>query len=94
MSLAVLEAMACGLPVVASNLEGNAEIIDNGETGYLVPPADSRALAEAISLLLDNHKIASQIGNNARKKTEEFYDWERVTDQTLKIYLALVEDVK
>lgn len=90
MSLAILEAMACGLPVVASNLEGNAEIIDNGETGYLVPPADSKALAEAIRLLLDNHKIASQIGKNARKKTEKFYDWEQITDQTLKIYLSLV----
>ena len=90
MSLAILEAMACGLPVIASNVEGNVEIIDNGKTGYLVPPADSRALAEAIGFLLGNHKIANELGENARKKIEMFYDWEQITDQTLKIYLSLV----
>lgn len=89
MSLTVLEAMACGLPIVASNVEGNVEIIDNGKTGYLVPPADSKALAEAIIFLLDNRKIASEIGRSARKKTEKFYDWEQIADQTLKIYLSL-----
>lgn len=90
MSLAILEAMACGLPVVASSLGGNVEIIENGETGYLVPPADSRALAEAIGILLGNNEIATELGRNARKKIEMFYDWEQITDQTLKNYLSLM----
>ena len=89
MSLAILEAMACGLPVVASDIEGNAEIIDNGKTGCLVPPTDSKALAETIEFLLSNPKIASEIGKNARKKTEKFYDWERIAYQTLEVYLTL-----
>jgi len=89
MSLAILEAMACGLPVVASNVEGTVEIIEEGKSGYLVPPADSKALAEAVIFLLDNNKIASQIGENARKKTEKFYNWEQIADQTLKVYLSL-----
>lgn len=89
MSLAILEAMACGLPVVASNIEGNAEIIDNGKTGCLVPPTDSKALAETIEFLLSYPKMASEIGENARKKAEKFYDWERIAYQTLEVYLSL-----
>lgn len=89
MSLAILEAMACGLPVVASNVEGNAEIIDNGKTGYLVPPADSKALAEAVGFLLSDRRIIAEIGRKARKKAEKLYDWEQIADQTLEIYLSL-----
>jgi len=90
MSLAILEAMACGLPVVASSVEGNVEIIDHGKTGYLVPPTNSKALAEAITFLLSNQKIASEIGENARRKIEKFYDWEHIADRTMEIYLSLL----
>jgi len=89
MSLTVLEAMACGLPVVVSNVEGNAEIVENRVNGYLVTPANSKALAEAIIFLLSNPGSASAIGKNARKTAERFYDWERIAEQTLKVYASL-----
>lgn len=90
MSLAILEAMACGLPVVASNLEGNAEIVENNITGFLVPPADSGALGEAVEYLLSNPEIAMEMGRKARKKTEKSYDWQRIADLTLAIYSSLI----
>jgi glycosyltransferase involved in cell wall biosynthesis len=90
MSLAVLEAMACGLPVVASNVEGNAEIVENNITGFLVPPADPGALVEAVEYLLNNPKIAMEMGRRARKKTEKSYDWQKIADLTLEIYSSLI----
>jgi len=90
MSLAILEAMACGLPVVASKVGGNAEIIDDGETGFLVPPADANALAETIEFLLSSGKVASEAGKNARRKTEKLYDWQKIADLTVETYSPLI----
>jgi len=47
-------------------------------------------LAEAITFLLSNQKIASEIGENARRKIEKFYDWEHIADRTMEIYLSLL----
>lgn len=88
-SLAILEAMACGLPVVASNVEGNNEIVENEVNGYLVPPADPEALGEIIGFLLANRKVADAMGKNARKTAEKVYDWKRIAEQTLKVYASL-----
>lgn len=89
MSLAVLEAMACGLPIVASNVLGNAEILEDGVDGYLVPPADSKALAKAISFLLANREVASALGKNARKTVERLYNWKTIAEKTLEVYTSL-----
>ena len=89
MSLAVLEAMACGLPIVASDVEGNAEIVENAVNGCLVPPADSKALAEAVGFLLGNREVANTMGKNARKTAERLYDWKRIAEQTLEVYFSL-----
>jgi len=89
MSLAVLEAMASGLPVVASNIEGNAEVVKNGVNGYLVPPANPKALAEAVAFLLGNREIVRTVGKNARKTAEKLYDWSRIAEQTLEVYESL-----
>jgi len=88
-SLAILEAMACGLPVVASNVEGNIEIVENGVNGCLVPPANSEALAEAIEFLLSNREAARAMGENARKTAERSYDWKKIAEQTLEVYASL-----
>jgi glycosyltransferase involved in cell wall biosynthesis len=61
-SNAIIEAMAASLPVVATDVGGNAEAVKNGVSGFIVPPEDSAALAEAICLLLDDPSKASQMG--------------------------------
>ncbi|MDZ7314056.1 MAG: glycosyltransferase family 4 protein [candidate division KSB1 bacterium] len=69
----VLQAMCYGKPVVATNTAGLSEYIDHGKTGLLVPPSDPHALAHAIKTLLDDFKLASSLGSEARKVYWERY---------------------
>ncbi len=86
----LLEAMACGIPQVATNVAGNSEVVVHGETGFLTPPKNPEKLAEAILRLLGDEKRRKTMGANARKKAEEHYDWETITNQIEKIYTSLV----
>jgi len=63
----LVEAMACGLPVVSTYLSGIPELIRNGETGFLVEPADSRALADVLQALLRDDALRKSVGEAARK---------------------------
>jgi glycosyltransferase involved in cell wall biosynthesis len=71
--LVALEGMAMGKPVVATRVGGIPSFIKDGETGLLIDPCDPQALAEAISLLLDNPDIAKTIGERARAEVIEHY---------------------
>jgi glycosyltransferase involved in cell wall biosynthesis len=82
----ILEAMSCGLPVVATNVCGNKEVISNGENGFLVPPKSPKLLAEAILNLLGNVSLRNRIGRAARKTIEERYTWDQITDNVLSCY--------
>jgi glycosyltransferase involved in cell wall biosynthesis len=62
--LAALEAMACGTPVVASNVGGLPDFIQDGENGYLIPPASSEAIAEKVRQLLEHPELRRKIGQN------------------------------
>jgi glycosyltransferase involved in cell wall biosynthesis len=70
-SLATLEAMACGKPVVASRVGGIPELIEHGRNGILVEPGDPSALCAAISQLLANDELRRRLGNNARMTASE-----------------------
>lgn len=69
----IIEGMACGKPVIATNMGGPLEIIEDGRDGFLVPP-DPEALASAIGKLLADEAYAGRIGGEARKKTERCFD--------------------
>lgn len=84
----LLEAMSCGIPSIATDVEGSSEVITDGETGLLVPPRDARLLAEAILKLLDDEDLQSRIGANARKHVLDNYDWPLVVDRIEAIYKA------
>ncbi len=86
----LLEAMSCGIPSVATDVEGSSELIKNGETGLLVPPRDSKRLAEAILRLLDDEELRKTLGGNAREYVVDNYDWEIITDNIEEIYKGAI----
>lgn len=73
-SLALLEAMACGLPVVATSIPGNAAVIEDGVSGLLVPPGDVQELSRAIDFMLRHPDTARAFGRKARQIVREKYD--------------------
>ncbi len=83
--MVILEAMACGKPVVATNVGGIPEIVKNGKNGVLVPPRSPEALAKAIVGMLSDKKKLERLGRRSRE-TAKKYDWEPVVDRIKKIY--------
>jgi glycogen(starch) synthase len=75
-----LEAALMARPVVAARIGGLAEIIQHGETGWLVEPEDSDALAMASLFLLEHPDLAARMGEAARKRVQETFSWERCVD--------------
>jgi len=87
----VIEAMACGKPVIASNVGGIPEIIDDGKTGILVPPKDEKALASAVIRLFTDKALADSMGTAGRIRAEQHFsinsqvkEIEGVIDELLK----------
>jgi len=87
--LVLLEAMASGLPVAATRLEGLDELVATTGAGVLVPPGDSEALAGAIAALLDDPDRRAACGRRAREVIEARYDFRRVSEQLGRLYAEL-----
>jgi glycosyltransferase involved in cell wall biosynthesis len=85
----VLEAMACGLPVVASDVGGIPEQVSQGETGLLVPVGDAKAMASAIDDLLGGEARRREFANAARRRAEQHFDARRMVDAYLDWYERL-----
>jgi glycosyltransferase involved in cell wall biosynthesis len=90
-SNSLLESMANGLPVIATNVGGNPEVVSDGENGVLVPPADSAALSRAIAQLLESPDLAQRLGQAARKKVAREYSLECLLRRTEDLYVTLLE---
>lgn len=86
----IIEAMASEKPVVATNIAGSSDIILNGETGFLVPPADIKAMAEKIIYLLDNPSLANIMGHKGRKRVEELFDIRKTVRSLENVYESLL----
>lgn len=87
--LSILEAMAMAKPVVATRVDGVPEAVVDGETGLLVPPNDSAALAEAICFVLQNPWRAQAMGQAGRRRVEAMFRQEMMVAQTEQLYLRL-----
>jgi glycosyltransferase involved in cell wall biosynthesis len=88
---ALIEAGACGKAVVASDVEGIKEIISDGETGVLVKPKNSLALAESIIRLQEDEGYRGRVGENLRRAVLQRFTLSRMVQQTQELYSALAE---
>lgn len=85
----ILEAMASGLPVVATQTGGTPELIEPGDNGFLVTVGDSVALAERLGYLVDNQDELARMGRAGRERVERYFNW----DTTVESYLSVYDDV-
>lgn len=88
--LVLVEAGAAGLPVVATNVDGSAEVVKDGETGRLVAPRDPAALAAAIIALCKSDALRSQLGRAGHERMVRFFSLERQLEETAKVYESLL----
>jgi glycogen(starch) synthase len=89
MPLVALQAGMMARPVVGTEVGGFPEVVVHGETGLLVRPEDSKALAETIALLLDRPDLASRMGSAARRRALDLFGWERFIDSFDALYQRL-----
>jgi D-inositol-3-phosphate glycosyltransferase len=85
-----LEAMACGVPVIAAAVGGLIDSVVHGKTGFLVPPRDAGAIAGAIAELLDEPARLAAMGDAGRARVVSRYSWNRVAAETARAYRVLV----
>jgi glycosyltransferase involved in cell wall biosynthesis len=90
LSHALLEAMAAGLPIVATDIPGNAVAIRDGVEGSLVRPRDSAALAAAIDKIFADPPRAAELGAAARHRAQECFSLERMVDAHLALFARLL----
>jgi len=88
--MVALEAMACGTPVIASQVGGLAYLVRDGETGFTIPDNDPEALCEKLTLLLGNPDLRSTMGLRAVTHAQD-YAWERIAAQIVDVYQELVK---
>lgn len=89
--ITILEAMAAGKPIVATDVGGCAEAVVDGETGLIVPPEDPAALAEAIASLLGDPERARAMGAAGRERVQREFTIDRMVEQHLELYTQALE---
>ncbi len=90
MSNSLLEAMATALPCVASSIGGNTDLLDEGQTGLLVPPHDANAWSTALLRLLEKPELARELGHGARRRIEQEHALPVVVDHYVRVYRSLI----
>jgi len=89
--LVALEAMAAGLPVIATDVGGTREVVDDGVTGYLLQPNDVQGLTRSICALAADANVRSEMGRRGREFVEQGYDWSRIAERTVEVYRGVLE---
>ena len=91
--LSIIEAMACGIPVVTTNVFGPSEIITHCHDGFTVSPDNIDELVDAVQMLLSDSELQMKLGLNARKTVEARFDLKQHTEQLLTIYNDLIDQI-
>jgi len=88
LSYTIIEAMRAGLPIAATRVGGNSELIESQKNGILVKAGDSNALADAIQIFKNNQALSNKLGNNARQKALAEFGLKQMARKTKMIYDA------
>lgn len=88
--IVLLEAMAAGIPIVASDIAGYRAVIAAGQEGLLVPPDQPQLLADALRLLVENPRLRQELGGRGQKKATQ-YSWDQLVDKILQLYQSTIE---
>lgn len=88
--LPLAEAMSCGAPVLGTEIGAYREIVEHGESGWLVPASDPRALADAIRMLWNDPGLRQRLGEGGRKRILEKFNWRKAAEETLAVYEEIV----
>jgi len=83
----LLEAAACGKPIVTTNVPGCREVVNEGENGLLVPPGNALALAKALKTLAQSPELRAEMGRLSRLKAEQEFNEKKIIEETLKVYV-------
>src|SRR5690606_15493326 len=93
--VAAVEAQACGLPVIVSNVGGLPEVVENNVTGLVVENENIELFAESMKTLIQDEKLRKQFSKNAIDRVKKYYDWEKNLDLMISIYeRILINDKK
>ena len=90
--LVLLEAMAAGLPIVATAVGGIPEVVVDGETGFLVPPEDPEALASAITRLIEDSVLRKKFGKAGYKRVKQHFNIQEASRRTEELYFSLLKE--
>jgi D-inositol-3-phosphate glycosyltransferase len=88
--MVALEAMACGTPVIASQVGGLGFLVQDGQTGYTIPAEDPGTLAEKLTALLEDHDLRQSMGQNAYQYAQG-YDWRLIAEKIIVVYETLIK---
>ena len=91
LGLSMIQAMACGKPVVASRINGAPEVVVEDETGFLVEPNNPAQLAEKISTLLANPERRTSMGENGMRRAHAMFNQKNLAEELRQIYLSIIE---
>ena len=91
LGVSLLEAAACGIPIIASCAGGMPEVVEDGVNGFLIEPGDNRRLAECLSSLLDNPGVRRKMGQAGRQRVLERFAVERMVSGNAALYRELID---
>ena len=88
--MVALEAMACGTPVIASEVGGLGYLVQDGVTGYTIPDSDPKVLGEKLAIILSDHDLRNRMGCHAAEDAAN-YEWGKIASQILDVYKEVVD---